>query len=202
MSPLLRRTLTAVAALGAAAGLALAPTSASAAPAASAATAAVAPPAAVTPSASVAASPATSPATSLAASRVTSPAAALAVDAVVPCSNISQIGDKKVVSDLGMQAFTVRQFIGWCSDSRGQAWMNFSSVYVWDQYHDRGFSYRVYSGVVVRGEPEARGFTTSANRQQTSYSTPVRTTQLCTQGWGKILRSGSESPQGMSSLVC
>jgi hypothetical protein len=128
--------------------------------------------------------------------------AVVAATAVVPCSNISQIGDKKVVSDLGMQAFTVRQFIGWCSDSRGQAWMNFASVYVWDQYHDRGFAYRVYSGVVVRGEPEARGFSTSGNRQQTSYSIPVRTTQLCTQGWGKIYRSGGESPQGLSSLVC
>ena len=101
-----------------------------------------------------------------------------------------------------MQAFTVRQFIGWCSDSRGSGWMNFASVYVWDQYHVRGFSYRVMSGVVVQGEPEARGFATSANRQQTSYSLPVRTTQFCTQGWGKIARLGSESPQGLTSTVC
>ena len=93
-------------------------------------------------------------------------AAALAASTSVPCSSIRQIGDKKVVSDLGMSAFTVRQYIGWCSDSRGSAWMNFASVYVWDQYHVRGFAYRSYAGVAVRGEQEPRGFTVSANRQQ------------------------------------
>jgi hypothetical protein len=167
MPALIRRTFLAVAALGVAAGLALA---------------------------------APSPATAAATPALGSADAVTA--AGVPCSSISQIGDKKVVSDLGMQAFTVRQFIGWCTDSRGSAWMNFASVYVWDQYHDRGFAYRVYSGVVVRGEPEARGFATSANRQQTSYSLPVRTTALCTEGWGKILRSGSESAQGLTPTVC
>lgn len=122
--------------------------------------------------------------------------------ASVPCSSVRQIGDKKVVSDLGMSAFTVRQFVGWCRDARGSAWMNFASVYVWDQYHARGFAYRSYAGIAVRGEPETRGFTTSANRQQLSYSAPVRTTSSCTQGWGKIARSGSESAQGLSALVC
>ena len=120
----------------------------------------------------------------------------------VPCGSLRQIGEKKVVSDLGMSAFTVRQYIGWCSDSRGSAWMNFASVYVWDQYHARGFAYRAYAGVAVRGEPETRGFTTGANRQQLTYSVPVRTTTSCTQGWGKLGRSGSESAQGLSSLVC
>jgi hypothetical protein len=80
--------------------------------------------------------------------------------------------------------------------------MNFASVYVWDQYQVRGFAYRSYSGVAVRGEPETRGFTASANRQQLSYSTPVRTTALCTQGWGKLYRAGSESAPGLTSLVC
>jgi hypothetical protein len=132
--------------------------------------------------------------------------AAVAVAAVsstsVPCSSVRQIGDRKVVSDLGMSAFTVRQFIGWCADASGSAWMNFASVYVWDQYHNRGFAYRSYAGVAVRGEPETRGFTTSATRQQLSYSAPVRTTALCTQGWGKLYRSGTESAQGLTTLVC
>jgi hypothetical protein len=119
-----------------------------------------------------------------------------------PCSSVRQIGDRKVVSDLGMSAFTVRQYIGWCHDARGSAWMNFASVYVWDQYHVRGFAYRSYAGVAVRGEPETRGFVSSANRQQLSYSTPVRTTSLCTQGWGKLYRAGSESAQGLTTLVC
>jgi hypothetical protein len=119
-----------------------------------------------------------------------------------PCGSVRQLGEKKVVSDLGMSAFTVRQYIGWCSDSRGSAWMNFASVYVWDQYHARGFAYRASAGVAVRGEPETRGFTTGANRQQLTYSVPVRTTTSCTQGWGKLARSGSESAQGLSSLVC
>ena len=193
MSALLRRTIQAVAALGVASGLALAsPTTASAAPAAaSARSVASATPTMPSPASSA---PAAAPTTATA-------AVALTVSGV-PCGSISQIGDKKVVSDLGMQAFTVRQFIGWCTDSKGSAWMNFASVYVWDQYHNRGFAYRVYSGVVVRGEFDARGFATSANRQQTSYSIPVRTTQLCTQGWGKINRQGSESAQGLTSMVC
>ena len=129
-------------------------------------------------------------------------ASAASTSASQPCSSVRQIGDRKVVSDLGMSAFTVRQYIGWCTDSRGSAWMNFASVYVWDQYHVRGFAYRSYSGVAVRGEPETRGFTASANRQQLSYSTPVRTTALCTQGWGKLYRAGSESAPGLTSLVC
>jgi hypothetical protein len=141
-----------------------------------------------------------------AASAATAPAAPAAsaapTSASQPCSSVRQIGDRKVVSDLGMSAFTVRQYIGWCSDARGSAWMNFASVYVWDQYHVRGFAYRSYAGIAVRGEPETRGFTSSANRQQLSYSTPVRTTSLCTQGWGKLYRAGSESAQGLTTLVC
>lgn len=132
----------------------------------------------------------------------TSATVATTSTASVPCSSVRQIGDKSVVSDLGMSAFTVRQFIGWCRDASGSAWMNFTSVYVWDQYHARGFAYRSSAGIAVRGEPETRGFTTSANRQQLSYSTPVRTTTSCTQGWGKLVRAGSESAQGLTSLVC
>jgi len=188
----LRRTLVALAGLALTAGIVIAaPAAATAKPAS-----ATAKPAAATAKPAAATAPATSPRS------VTLQPGVATSTAVVPCSNISQIGDKRVVSDLGMQAFTVRQFIGWCSDTRGSAWMNFSSVYVWDQYHKRGFAYRVNSGVVVRGEFDARGFSTSANRQQTSYSTPVRTTQLCTQGWGKIFRLGSESAQGLTSVVC
>lgn len=118
------------------------------------------------------------------------------------CSSVRQVGDRKVVADLGMSAFTVRQYIGWCRDARGSAWMNFTSVYVWDQYHARGFAYRPLAGVAVRGEPETRGFSTGATRQRLSYSVPVRTTASCTQGWGKLVRAGSESAQGLSSLVC
>ncbi|WP_330472769.1 hypothetical protein [Terrabacter sp. C0L_2] len=129
-------------------------------------------------------------------------ATSTASTASVPCSSVRQIGGKLVVSDLGMSAFTVRQYIGWCRDAAGSAWMNFASVYVWDQYHARGFAYRSSAGIAVRGEPETRGFTTSANRQQLSYSAPVRTTTSCTQGWGKLVRAGSESAQGLSSLVC
>ena len=129
-------------------------------------------------------------------------ASAASTGASPPCSSVRQIGDRKVVSDLGMSAFTVRQYVGWCRDARGSAWMNFTSVYVWDQYHVRGFAYRSLAGVGVRGEPEARGFTTGATRQQLSYSTPVRTTSLCTQGWGKLSRAGSESAQGLTTLVC
>ncbi|WP_323099449.1 hypothetical protein [Intrasporangium sp. YIM S08009] len=124
------------------------------------------------------------------------------VAAGVPCSSVSELGTKTIVPDLGMSAFTVRQYKGWCTDSRGSAWMNFASVYVWEQYHARGFAYRAMVGVAVRGEPETRGFVTGGNRVRTTYSTPVRTVALCTQGWGKLARSGGESAQGLSSLVC
>ena len=146
--------------------------------------------------------PAGGAATGVAARGVVAAAVAAVSSTSVPCSSVRQIGDRKVVSDLGMSAFTVRQFIGWCSDASGSAWMNFASVYVWDQYHDRGFAYRSYAGIAVRGEPETRGFTASATRQQLSYSTPVRTTALCTQGWGKLYRSGAESAPGLTTLVC
>ncbi|MEO7447412.1 MAG: hypothetical protein ABI336_03985 [Humibacillus sp.] len=118
------------------------------------------------------------------------------------CTKVAQIGTTKVVSDKGMQAFTVRQFRGWCADSRGSAWMNYSSTYVWSQYHVRGFSYRAYAGVAVTGQDETEGFVAGANRQQLVTSRPVRTVTSCTQGWGKLYRGGAESAQGLTSLIC
>ncbi|MDV3220633.1 hypothetical protein [Intrasporangium sp.] len=120
----------------------------------------------------------------------------------VNCSNIRELGSSKVVRDKGMSAFTVRQYIGWCWDSAGSAWMNFSSVYVWAQYHSLGLSYRAQTGVVVGGGGDTRGYQVGANRQRLTYSVPVRTVKWCTQGWGKLLRSGSESAAGLTSLVC
>jgi hypothetical protein len=120
----------------------------------------------------------------------------------VNCSSIRELGTSKVVRDKGMNAFTVRQYIGWCWDSSGSAWMNFSSVYVWAQYHSLGFGYRAQTGVVVGGGGDTRGYTIGANRQRLTHSTPVRTVNQCTQGWGKLLRGGTESAQGLTSLVC
>lgn len=120
----------------------------------------------------------------------------------VNCSSIRELGSSKVVRDKGMNAFTVRQYIGWCWDSAGSAWMNFSSVFVWEQYHALGFGYRAQAGVVVGGGGDTRGYVVGGNRQRTTYSIPVRTVSSCTQAWGKLLRSGSESPQGITSLVC
>jgi hypothetical protein len=120
----------------------------------------------------------------------------------VTCTNVVQIGTKKVVADRGMNAFTVRQYKGYCRDAKGSAWMNFASVYVWQQYHVRGFAYRAYAGIAVRGELETRGFKIGANRQRLTYSTPVRTIQDCTRGWGKLYRLGDESRQGMTSERC
>ena len=118
------------------------------------------------------------------------------------CRKVAQIGTSKVVSDKGMQAFTVRQFKGWCTDAKGSAWMNYSSTYVWSQYHVRGFSYRAYAGVAVKGQDEPDGFVAGAVRQQLVTSHPVRTVAFCTQGWGKLYRGGAESAQGLTSLVC
>ncbi|HEX5968544.1 MAG TPA: hypothetical protein VFY88_08710 [Intrasporangium sp.] len=120
----------------------------------------------------------------------------------VNCSSIRELGSSRVVRDKGMSAFTVRQYIGWCWDSGGSAWMNFSSVYVWAQYHALGFGYRAQTGIVVGGGGDTRGYAVGDNRQRLTYSIPVRTVSFCTQGWGKLLRSGSESAQGITSLVC
>ncbi len=120
----------------------------------------------------------------------------------VNCSNIRELGNSVVVRDKGMSAFTVRQYIGWCWDASGSAWMNFSSVYVWAQYHALGFGYQAQTGVVVGGGGDTRGYTVGANRQRLTYSVPVRTVTQCTQGWGKLLRGGSETAQGLTSLVC
>jgi hypothetical protein len=120
----------------------------------------------------------------------------------VNCSNIRELGTSRVVRDKGMNAFTVRQYIGWCWDSGGSAWMNFSSVYVWAQYHALGFGYRAQTGIIVGGGGDTRGYAVGDNRQRLTYSIPVRTVSFCTQGWGKLLRSGSESAQGITSLVC
>jgi len=122
--------------------------------------------------------------------------------ASVNCSSTRELGASKVVRDKGMNAFTVRQYIGWCWDSGGSAWMNFASVYVWAQYHNLGFGYRAQAGIVVGGSGDTVGYTVGGNRQRLVYSTPVRTTSSCTQGWGKLLRGGSESAQGLTSLVC
>lgn len=120
----------------------------------------------------------------------------------LPCSSITQLGASKVVADRGMSAFTVRQYKGYCTDGKGDAWMNFSSVYVWQQYHVRGFSYRAMAGTAVKGEQEVRGFVSGPTRQRLVYSTPTRSISFCTMGWGKLFRSGNESPAGTSSQVC
>jgi hypothetical protein len=118
------------------------------------------------------------------------------------CTDVRELGAKKVVWDKGVEAFTVRQYIGYCSTSSGSGWRNFASVYVWKQYHDLGFDYRAMTGVAIQGVQETSGFVLGANRQRLTYSAPVSSVLKCTQGWGKLYRSGSESSQGLTSLVC
>lgn len=110
------------------------------------------------------------------------PAAPVETLSQVNCSNIRELGTSKVVRDKGMNAFTVRQYIGWCWDSSGSAWMNFASVYVWSQYHSLGFAYRAQVGIVVGGGSDAAGYVVGDNRARLTYSVPVRTTSQCTQG--------------------
>jgi hypothetical protein len=142
------------------------------------------------------------PSTATAASSPEVQSSAEATSTSVNCSSIRELGNSTVVRDKGMSAFTVRQYIGWCWDSSGSAWMNFSSVYVCAQYHALGFGYRSQVGIVVGGGGDTRGYTVGANRQRLTYSVPVRTVNQCTQGWGKLLRGGSETAQGLTSLVC
>ena len=95
MSARLRRSVPALTMLTAAASLAVAAAPASAAPASAAPASAV--PSASTPTVSVTANG-------------------------VNCTNVVQIGTKKVVWDRGMEAFTVRQYKGYCRDAKGSAW--------------------------------------------------------------------------------
>lgn len=101
-----------------------------------------------------------------------------------------------------MSAFTVRQYKGYCRTSSGSGWRNFASVYVWQQYHARGFDYRAYAGIAERGNFHTLGFVVGGNRQQLTYSRPVGTIHLCTRGWGKLSRAGSESAQGLTTERC
>ena len=101
-----------------------------------------------------------------------------------------------------MQAFTVRQYIGYCSTSTGSGWRNFASVYVWKQYHDLGLDYRAYAGIAVSGEYEAWGFIGGGDRQRFMYSVPEPSVKRCTQGVGYISRTGGLSATGLTSLVC
>ena len=118
------------------------------------------------------------------------------------CTQVRELGTKKVVWDKGMQAFTVRQYIGYCSTSDGTGWRNFSSVYVWKQFHDLGFDYRAQAGIMVKGESQGTGFFFGGNRQRLTYSAPASTVRYCTQGWGGLYHSVSESSEGLTSLVC
>ncbi|MEP7331609.1 MAG: hypothetical protein ABI692_05925 [Terracoccus sp.] len=53
---------------------------------------------------------------------------------------------------------------------------DFASVYVWQQYHARGFGYGALVGIAMsRNHQESEGFIAGANRQWLTYSTPGRT---------------------------
>lgn len=123
-------------------------------------------------------------------------------DMSVSCTQERELGTKKVLRDKGMDAMTVRQYIGWCRDSRGWAWMNYTEAYVWAQYANLGFGYQAQVGVLVSGQNEVAGYVSGANRARTTWSTPVRTTAHCTQGWAKLQRTGGESAQALTSKVC
>lgn len=122
------------------------------------------------------------------------------------CSSVRQVGDSVVVPDKGMEAFTVRQYIGWCYDhTLRSAWMNFSTTYVWQQYHDLGFNYRAAAGVNVEVTPgvwQLAGDNVGLNRERLVYSDAVRTVTYCTRGWGRLYRYPMESAAGNSQKVC
>ena len=120
----------------------------------------------------------------------------------VACTKVSELGTKKVVADLGMSAFTVRQYKGYCRDAKGSAWMNFASVYVWQQYHARGLAYRALVGIALEPGTEIVGYDFGADRQRLTYSPPVRTIGDCTQGFGVLYRPVALSPEGRTSKVC
>ena len=122
----------------------------------------------------------------------------------VPCTKVTELGTKKVVADLGMSAFTVRQYKGYCRDAKGSAWMNFASVYVWQQYHARGFAYSAVAALsLTPSSDDVWGLVVGGNRQRLTYSTPERTITRCTQGLGRIVRPVNvESAIGLTSNVC
>lgn len=118
------------------------------------------------------------------------------------CTSITEIGTKDTANAEGMTALTVRQYKAICDGS----WKNFSTIYVWQQFHDLGYSYNASAGVHVSGESASRGWHTGSNRDREVYSKPTNTISLCTQGFGKIAYTKSgvtkESGAGASSYVC
>ena len=118
------------------------------------------------------------------------------------CTSITELGTKDTASAAGMTALTVRQYKAICDGS----WKNFSTIYVWQQFHDLGYAYNASAGVHVSGESASRGWFTGANRDHEVFSQPTNTISLCTQGFGKIAyKQGGvwkESGAGASSWVC
>jgi hypothetical protein len=118
------------------------------------------------------------------------------------CTSITEIGTKDTANAEGMTALTVRQYKAICDG----AWKNFSTIYVWQQFHDLGYSYNASAGVAVAGESASRGWFTGSNRDREVFSHPTNTISLCTRGFGKIAYAKGgvtkESGAAYSSQVC
>lgn len=126
----------------------------------------------------------------------------LAVSPVPGCTNVSEVGAKSVVRDGGIEAFTIRQYVGTCTDAKGTDIMGFASVYVWRQFHDKGTTYQAVAGLDVTAGQSAQGIVTGPSRQRLVYSTPVRVGSGCTAGWGKIVRNGASGAAASSPRLC
>ena len=76
----------------------------------------------------------------------------MSTDSGAPAS--PSLGTKDTASAAGMTALTVRQYKAVCDGS----WKNFSTIYVWQQFHDLGYAYNASAGVHVSGEAASRGW--------------------------------------------
>ncbi|KGN34405.1 hypothetical protein N802_12530 [Knoellia sinensis KCTC 19936] len=118
------------------------------------------------------------------------------------CTNITQIGAKDTASAAGVTALTVRQYKAVCNGS----WKNFANIFVWEQFHAKGFAYNASAGVLVADSTSASGWREGVNRDREVFSEPVSSIAYCTRGMGKIRfhQGGTwkESGLGLSSRVC
>ncbi|MFF7872141.1 hypothetical protein ACFZCT_37720 [Streptomyces qaidamensis] len=107
------------------------------------------------------------------------------------CSSVSQVGSAGYIKLNGTTIASVKQYYG-CGK-------NYSYVWVWETYRDRGWS-SVYTAVVTR-EGDRHGGVSKARPAYEVWSNGASTADRCTRAVGQILING-QSYAANTSEVC
>lgn len=119
------------------------------------------------------------------------------------CTQVRELGTKAVGRIDGMNAFTVRQYIGWCTSPTGPGWRNYATTYVWKQYRDTHRGWVAQAAIQATGN-DWRGHVLGQPGQVSVTSIPVATTAVCTRGHGNVTTWATDDPgtSAFSSRVC